>query len=63
MVFGQFGNTSPAAAASFREAMENPSKVGMTFGGGCFFGRGIHTSGGTVKFKVSSYTASGNGDR
>ncbi len=54
-VFGHFGNSSGAAAAGFRAALANAGNIGMTFGGGCFFGHGVNISGGAASFVVTAF--------
>jgi hypothetical protein len=56
-VFGEFGNGSAAATAGFQQAINNVGNVGMTFGGGCFFGHGVYeTDTGSSYFQLISYT-------
>jgi hypothetical protein len=47
-VLGETGNSSAAAAQGFIQALANAGEIGMTFGGGCFFGHGVSASGVTV---------------
>jgi hypothetical protein len=54
-VNGTFGTSSPAALAAFTAALRNVSSLGLTFGGGCFFGHGINVKGGTARFVLSEY--------
>lgn len=54
-VFGDKGDVSPIAMAGFRAARANVDNVGMTFGGGCFFGHGVNVSGGTARFVVTQF--------
>jgi hypothetical protein len=51
-VNGAVGSTNPQA---FTEALANPMNIGMTFGGGCFFGHGVNVTGGTAQFQLSQY--------
>ena len=51
-VVGQAGNTRPA---QFRAAMQRPRQVGVTFGGGLFFGHGVDVSGGHGDFILRRY--------
>ncbi len=57
-VFGKFGNHDAAALAGFQDALTNLGRVGMTFGGGCFFGHGVNVTGGTARFVLVDYTIS-----
>ena len=54
-VFGERADASAAATAGFKQAMNNLSAVGFSFGGGCFYGHGVRVSGGGAKFGVTSY--------
>ena len=47
-----------APAWGFQDALGDLGHVGMTFGGGCFFGHGVNISGGTARFSLISYTVS-----
>jgi hypothetical protein len=55
-VFGEKANASTAAAAGFKGAIANLGDVGFSFGGGCFYGHGVHVSGGNARFAVTSFT-------
>ena len=55
-VYGKSGNYNAAALAGFQDALRNLGNIGMTFGGGCFFGHGVNVSGGTARFALMSYT-------
>jgi hypothetical protein len=55
-VFGEKANASAAAADGFKQAIANLGNVGFSFGGGCFYGHGIHVSGGSAKFAITSFT-------
>jgi hypothetical protein len=57
-VYGKTGNDDAAALAGFRDALQNLGNVGMTFGGGCFFGHGVNVSGGSARFALINYTIS-----
>ncbi len=54
-VFGAFGS-DPAAAAAFADSLANVNGIGVTFGGGCFFGHGVNVSGGPATFQLLSYS-------
>jgi hypothetical protein len=51
-VNGLFGTANPAA---FTAALQNVGKIGMTFGGGCFFGHSVWVSGGDARFTLTNY--------
>jgi len=55
-VYGELGNSSAAAEAGFEQALKYPEYVGVTFGGGCFFGHGVTLTGGTAQFQITSYS-------
>jgi hypothetical protein len=57
-VYGKFGNSDDASLAGFWDALANLDRVGMTFGGGCFFGHGVNVSGGSARFVLLEYTVS-----
>ncbi len=57
-VFGRFGNLNATTLKGFQDALGDLGHVGMTFGGGCFFGHGVNISGGTARFALVSYTIS-----
>jgi len=50
---GTFGDVDPIG---FAAALAAPGTIGLTFGGGCFFGHGVNVSGGTARFLLTSYT-------
>jgi hypothetical protein len=54
-VNGKFGNYDTESLAGFQTALQNIGQVGMTFGGGCFFGHGVNVSGGTARFVLTGY--------
>ncbi len=56
-VYGKRGDYDSSVTAEFFAAMADPMEVGMTFGGGCFYGHGVNVSGGTAKFTVYGFTA------
>ena len=51
-VFGKVGDQDTTTIAGFDQALENANYLGVTFGGGCFFGHGVNISGGTAQFKI-----------
>ena len=56
--YGQEGDSSPTTEKEFAEAIANVNFIGMTFGGGCFFGHGVNISGpgATAQFILKSFT-------
>ena len=55
-VYGKAGNYDAVAFAGFQDTLSNLGHVGMTFGGGCFFGHGVNVSAGTARFILIGYT-------
>lgn len=55
-VYGKLGNTDAASLVGFQAALRSVGNIGMTFGGGCFFGHGVNISGGTAQFLVLNYS-------
>ncbi len=49
---GQSGVDQPLG---FAEALAHPAAIGMTFGGGCFFGHGVSVSGGAARFVLTNF--------
>jgi len=54
-VNGKLGNADAGAMAGFDAALKAVSSLGLTFGGGCFFGHGVNVSGGTARFVLTKY--------
>ena len=52
-----YGKPGDGNVLAFREALTNIGTVGMTFGGGCFFGHGVFVDpgSGSAVFKAMSY--------
>jgi hypothetical protein len=55
-VEGKPGNESGAARAGFAMAIENVSRIGLTFGGGCNFGHGVAVTDGTARFTLTEFS-------
>ena len=55
-VFGTFANDSAAATEGFLRAKAS-ALVGVTCGGGCFFGHGVGTTGGIAEFGLIDFEA------
>jgi hypothetical protein len=54
-VFGRFGNDDAETRAGFRNALEKLGRVGLTFGGGCFFGHGVNVVDGRARFVLREF--------
>jgi len=54
-VLGKKGTDSAVATQGFEAALADLGNVGMTFGGGCFFGHGVFVTGGTARFIATGY--------
>jgi hypothetical protein len=53
-VYGAKGSANPVL---FAQAIQYMAQVGMTFGGGCFYGHGVFNSGaGPATFTINSFT-------
>jgi hypothetical protein len=39
----------------FNETLQDMGNIGLTFGGGCFFGHGVNVSGGSARFVVTEF--------
>ncbi len=55
-VYGAFGNSSQDANDGWHLSLNYPGKVGLSFGGGCFFGHGVYVTGGTAEFRLLGAT-------
>lgn len=55
-VNGKFGNQDAEASAGFQDALLNVGRVGMTFGGGCFFGHGVNVTGGAANLSMIDFS-------
>ncbi len=51
-VFGKFGSQVPS---EFNTGLQNLAGAGITFGGGCFFGHGVHVTGGKARFELIDF--------
>ncbi len=52
-VFGKTGDANPRA---FAEALADLGNVGVTFGGGCFYGHGVRLLRGSAEFTMKRFT-------
>jgi hypothetical protein len=55
--YGHFGN-DPAYSAGFNAAVANVTRIGLSFGGGCFFENGVGTTDGSGALTLNSYAVS-----
>ncbi len=53
-VYGKRGDADAGALAGFTRAVKAPTKLGMTFGGGCFYGHGVRTRNGPAVFTCNN---------
>lgn len=53
-VDGEMGDSNANAQVGFATALHNVELVGLVFGGGCFYGHGLSTTGGTVTFTIAN---------
>jgi hypothetical protein len=54
-VFGKRADANAEASSGFLETLTVGGRIGMTFGGGCFFGHGVWVKGGTAEFHLVEY--------
>lgn len=54
-VYGKHADLNAATLAGFTKAKTNVGAVGMTFGGGCFYGHGVSVFNGTAVFIMKSF--------
>jgi hypothetical protein len=52
---GVYGERASDALAWWNDALTHVSSIGVTFGGGCFYGHGVNESGGTARFVIADY--------
>jgi hypothetical protein len=55
-VYGRFGNEDATTLVGWNDAISHVTGIGLTFGGGCFFGHGVNVSGGTARFRLEGLT-------
>jgi hypothetical protein len=53
--FGQTGNANAQANAGWNNALKNVRYLGLTFGGGCFYGHGVSVSDGTATLTIFAF--------
>jgi hypothetical protein len=56
-VQGRAGDTDDSTKAGFGAAISNLSAIGLTFGGGCFYGHGVNISGESARFVLTGFSA------
>jgi len=61
-VEGKSGNDSATAKAGFAKAIENVSRIGLTFGGGCNFGHGVAITGDAARFTLTEFSVGPEGE-
>lgn len=52
-VYGQFGTAAPS---QWNDARQHVTAIGVSLGGGCFYGHGVFVTGGTARFAVTQMT-------
>ena len=52
---GVFGESGAKATSAFNEAWKNVGGIGITFGGGCFFGHGADLTSGKAQFQLVDF--------
>ena len=55
-VNGEFGNLNATTLSRFAATKAAVQEIGMTFGGGCFFGHGVSVQNGTATFQLLNYS-------
>jgi len=55
---GQMGDTNETTINGFNTAVAKAGKIGITFGGGSFFGHGVWVSQGSAEFVLTDYSIS-----
>ncbi len=54
-VYGAFGNQDSTTLSYFNDTLQNTYNIGLSFGGGCYFGHGVYVTGGTATFILQEY--------
>lgn len=54
-VYGKFGNYSDASRAGFQKVLSSPQALGIVFGGGDFFGKGVKVRNGTARLIMNKF--------
>jgi len=57
-VLGKKGDASADATAGFRACLASVDNIGLTFGGGSFFGHGVNIDQGTARFSLTRFAVS-----
>jgi len=55
-VNGQMGDSSQALIDQFYQDLPHATVMGLSFGGGCFFGHGVGVSNGSARFRLLGYS-------
>lgn len=50
-----YGRTGVDAPGEFSRTLSTVSSLGVSFGGGCFYGHGVFAAGGTARWTLTSY--------
>lgn len=58
-IWGHMGNEDAKTIKGFNLALAKAGKIGITFGGGSFFGHGVWLSQGSATFKMKEYKIGG----
>ncbi len=54
-VLGEMADQDAQTLAWWYSALSDVSSLGVTFGGGCFYGHGVYVTGGTSRFTLQDY--------
>jgi len=55
-VNGQFANSDSDTLSGFDFSLSNLHGIGLSFGGGCYYGHGVSVLGGSARFEMTSFT-------
>jgi len=55
-LYGERADQDATTLSWWNAALSNIANIGMTFGGGCFFGHGVYTAGADATFTMLSFT-------
>ena len=53
-VYGKAGDANSSSLKGFWNTFKKKSWLGLTFGGGCFYGHGVRMSSGSARFELTS---------
>jgi hypothetical protein len=54
-VHGELGSLNVRTRRGFADVLAHMGRIGLTFGGGCFFGHGVFIDGGPAQFILTNY--------